>query len=97
MTQTLTEFFHSWGWETLILATTLFGSAIAVYLYYDLEGIMKKKNLFKIVALEMVLCSSYGFGDIVEMIKYAALPLVSAIIFGTLFRQLRESFDNAYF
>lgn len=97
MMQTLTEFFHSWWWEGLVLATSLLGTAIADFLYFDLEGMMKKKTLCKIVAFEMLFCSTYGFGDIMEMINTALLPLASAAIFFVFFYSLRESFYNAYF
>lgn len=98
MMQTLTEFFHSWWWEALILATSSFGSAATVFLYYDLDGMMKKKTLIKIVAVEMLLCSTYGFGDCFnEMIKGAAMPFAFAVICYILFGQLQDDFDNAYF
>ncbi len=80
MMQTLTEFFHSWGWETATLAIVLFIVPATSFLYVDLKGIMSRKTLWIILAIEATICSTEGFGEPVEMIKGSLMALFSAVV-----------------
>lgn len=80
MMQTLAEFFHSWWWETATLAIVLFIVPATSFLYVDLKGIMSRKTLWIILAIEAAICSTNGLGEPVDMLKWVMLALFLAAV-----------------
>ena len=90
MMETLTTFFHTFGWQTATLAIALVAPLFASFIYVDLKGTMKRITFFAIAAAEALVCSTGGFGDFAEMAKDGAMPVVMTIILYLLIKSWRD-------
>ena len=96
MMETLTTFFHSFGWQTTILAVSLLVPFLASFAYVDLNGLMKRKTFIIIAAAEALFCSTGGFGDFAEMVKDGIMPIVTTITFYMLIKSWRDTIGNEW-
>ncbi|MBO4712569.1 MAG: hypothetical protein J5615_01585 [Fibrobacter sp.] len=82
MRETLTTFFVSDGWTFVCVVVLTVFSVLLPYLYFELEGMMSTKTFLTLCAIEVIICSTSGFGDLLEMSKNGCVAASCLFICG---------------